>query len=450
MSRTHLNLQKQLMPRKRALAVPCVLVALLSGQSFGQERPQSSAASVNLAVPCKLAYSASLALFCNTITFINESNHIDNAASFSFHRQTNYNGGTAGFENAALRIINENSVGNSNNEDGLLSILRNHSQTPAENASGRFQANQFGSSPVWSLANEVIDHTGTVNPAQGLVGLEQVIAANGDDAHDNRIGIDLIAARPQIAGKFSGPDVTIGTGLRLVRQNRDPDLNNRYHVGISFGAPGAITDFDYALDFRYASFTTGGNPIRLGTGQKLAFDNNSSRTLQYSSGLKYAVAGADVDIFQDNGAIVAGTPQSRGAMLVLSNASGTCRFTPTSSAGGFVCSSDAKLKSNIHDASLQNDWLSSFRIRNYDLKSTGEHLTGVIAQELQRQHPEMVHEDQNGVLSVETPSPWMLIMSLQDMERRNDFMQAEIWVLLSLMIGLILFNIMKIYRREQR
>ena len=133
-------------------------------------------------------------------------------------------------------------------------------------------------------------------------------------------------------------------------------------------------------------------------------------------------------IRQNGQAFFGNASVSIGSVLTLANTSGTCTLTPTSTTASFACSSDERLKKNIADAGSALNWVRSFRIREYDLKSTGEHLVGVIAQEMQESHPEMVHTDDKGMLSIDGPNPWVVMKAIQ--EQQSQIKQLQIWCLL--------------------
>jgi hypothetical protein len=138
-----------------------------------------------------------------------------------------------------------------------------------------------------------------------------------------------------------------------------------------------------------------------------------------------------------------GNGNTSGVALTLQNTAGTCTLTPTSTTASFSCSSDERLNKNIVDAGSALAWIRSFRVREYDLKTTGDHLTGVIAQEVQKNHPEMVHSSDSGILSVDGPNPWMTIKAIQELQAQNDELRldlriAEIIGLMSL-VGAVLF-----------
>lgn len=129
---------------------------------------------------------------------------------------------------------------------------------------------------------------------------------------------------------------------------------------------------------------------------------------------------------RQNGQAFFGNGNTSGVALTLQNTAGTCTLTPTSSTASFACSSDERLKKNIVDASSALDWIRSFRVREYDLKSTGDHLTGVIAQDVQKTHPEMVHAQANDILAVDGPNPWMMVKAIQELQTQNDDLRLEL------------------------
>jgi len=80
-----------------------------------------------------------------------------------------------------------------------------------------------------------------------------------------------------------------------------------------------------------------------------------------------------------------------GAVAELQNSSGACTHTPGASSETVTCSSDERLKSDIDDTESALAWVDSIRIRDFKVKATGEHKTGVVAQELNVNQPDMVH-----------------------------------------------------------
>lgn len=151
---------------------------------------------------------------------------------------------------------------------------------------------------------------------------------------------------------------------------------------------------------------------------------------------------------RQNGQAFFGNSASTGSVLTLTNTAGACTLTPTAGAASFVCSSDEKLKRNIINAQPVMSKISSFLVREYDLKSTGDHLTGVIAQEVQVSHPEMVHADDKGMLSVDAPNPWMLVKGMQELKADNDNLRLELRIAEA--IGTIGLIGLSVYARRRK
>lgn len=126
------------------------------------------------------------------------------------------------------------------------------------------------------------------------------------------------------------------------------------------------------------------------------------------------------------GSISVGSSTARGTVATFQNASGTCTHAPGSGSEKVSCSSDARLKSDVADTGSALVWLGDMRVRDFSVTSTAERKTGVIAQELQTTHPDMVQEGSDGLLSVEEPNPWRLVKALQELKAANEKQGAEI------------------------
>jgi hypothetical protein len=63
-------------------------------------------------------------------------------------------------------------------------------------------------------------------------------------------------------------------------------------------------------------------------------------------------------------------------------------------------------------------WIEDMRIRDFTVKATGERKTGVIAQEMLPNHPDMVHKNAEGLYSVDEPNPWKLVKTIQELNAR--------------------------------
>jgi hypothetical protein len=79
-------------------------------------------------------------------------------------------------------------------------------------------------------------------------------------------------------------------------------------------------------------------------------------------------------------------------------------------------------------------WIDDMRIRDFTIKASSRRETGVIAQEIQQTHPDMVHENPEGDLTVEhpnrfltvdQPNPWMLVKAIQELKANNDQLRRD-------------------------
>lgn len=143
------------------------------------------------------------------------------------------------------------------------------------------------------------------------------------------------------------------------------------------------------------------------------YDNNSN--------LIWAITDAGTAIFGNSSDTTVST------VMTLINSAATCTLAPTASSMTPSCSSDAKFKTDIKPAwwnvgAIFHVW--SYPIRTFRLKSDGSKHLGVVAQELQKVHPEMVHtfeqRDQQGnitdsFLTVDEPNPWLVMLAVQQL-----------------------------------
>ena len=127
------------------------------------------------------------------------------------------------------------------------------------------------------------------------------------------------------------------------------------------------------------------------------------------------------------------TPSQDVNVLLLSDNDGTCKLNPESASLITSCSSDASLKKNIRNVSVDLLWSKTlgFNIKEYDLISNGETKIGVIAQELNLTNSELVSEFTNPetnetILMVQTPDPWETTLLIQDLKNENEMLKSEL------------------------
>jgi hypothetical protein len=85
-----------------------------------------------------------------------------------------------------------------------------------------------------------------------------------------------------------------------------------------------------------------------------------------------------------------------------------------------VATNNRRLKDDIEDAPPALPQLVDMRIRTYTVKASGEHRTGVIAQEMLWKHADMVHMGAEGLYGVEAPNVWLLVKAVRELEADND------------------------------
>ncbi len=213
------------------------------------------------------------------------------AASFYFRRQANHTGGAPGFVNACIRADTfvENS-GAAAFEWGIVGVMYNYSDA-GENVGGYFQGLKYALGPTWGAVVEVKEMLNTADPTTGTVGLEVDIRANGTDANNARVGVDLVLGKNNSGGSAA----TAGYGFRL--QSAEGAGVNTFVRGFSTFNTTCVVGFDTSeTTITQAAF-------KMAAGQSVAFDAAASRQVFYDGiGLKFVgTAGAFIFRINDTG-----------------------------------------------------------------------------------------------------------------------------------------------------
>lgn len=191
-------------------------------------------------------------------------------------RIADHSGGTPGWVSSALNVRTD--VTNSaatNFEWAIVGTIQN-SAAAGENTGIYGQGVKQSTGPTWGMVAEARDTSGIVNPATGLVGLEVDTFANGFDANNSRVGIDVVIGKNNQSGSLC----ETAFGIRIGTTNGDI-TQGRVKYGIQLNA---IT-FDVGFDTSSATQATGGVAYRMAATQKLSFTALNDRYMSYSSGV---------------------------------------------------------------------------------------------------------------------------------------------------------------------
>ena len=104
---------------------------------------------------------------------------------------------------------------------------------------------------------------------------------------------------------------------------------------------------------------------------------------------------------------------------------GTITSDSEITAQSFNAKSDARLKTNIKSFEY-HDSILDVPVREYDWKESGKHAIGFIAQELKEVYPELVDENEEGILSIkETKLVYLLMEEVKKLKKEVEDLKKE-------------------------
>ncbi len=224
-----------------------------------------------------------------------------------------------------------------------------------------------------------------------------------------------------------------------VNLNNTLYVNESGNVGIGVSAPANVLHiksadpYVYIQDSESSYSATRAKLLFTGTGggvprTDMQFVTGILGSLRY--GIAYGPNETEIFSVQGNtGRVGIGTTDpsltlhvnqsGEGNTVRIQDADGTCNLDPDSGSLVTSCSSDEKLKEDIKNTTSALEDFEDIEIKDYVVKASGKNTTGVIAQEINKTHPELV-EDVNGTLFVEQPNPWKLLKAIQELKERLD------------------------------
>jgi hypothetical protein len=253
------------------------------------------------------------------------------------------------------------------------------------------------------------------------------------------------AAFSMVAAKILDSNTQFIKNSNSLQASSNFNISGNGTIGGALTATSASISGDFVVDSAHSVFKvdTINNMVGIGTSSptaklqitgstdniQLLIKGNSTQTSniqewQNSSGI---VLGA----FSNLGKFGIGTaapatllhvnsPSSDTNILTLQDTDGTCSANPEAGSVTWACSSDSRLKSNIVNSASILDSLLQVQIRNYTINTSGNSMTGVIAQEFQQLFPDRVKIGSDGFLSVSEFSSWELLKGLQETNTKID------------------------------
>lgn len=215
-----------------------------------------------------------------TNTYVNTFNitSFPLTSTIALNRNANYTGGTVGYVNSLIYLVDNAQAGITSNEWTLTSVMNNSctNLNTAQNVAGYFQGNKLSTGPTWAAVCEAIEKVATNNPVAGLIGIEVDVRSNGTDSSGNRVGIDVVATRYNTAGAIT----TTSFGVRVGNNN---DGANSL-IGNAFSA----YNCNVAVAFDCANATVSSGSLRMPSGAPILFDAVGVNQLYYDgTALRY-------------------------------------------------------------------------------------------------------------------------------------------------------------------
>ncbi|MEK7585872.1 MAG: tail fiber domain-containing protein, partial [Patescibacteria group bacterium] len=249
-----------------------------------------------------------------------------------------------------------------------------------------------------------------------LTGISGVVS--GNSVINETSGTDFIIANIGVSGSVSGtPTLTSVSGATINSKG------GSFTDATSTAGSASLTVNSYGL---LASAT--GNLTTTGATVHYAGHFTASGTADTNYGI-YATASGGTNNYAgifDAGSVGIGdtTPDYKldvadtgidNNIFSLTDSDGECLYNPEAGGVTVSCSSDERLKENIADAPSALSYFESFRVRQYNVRASGDKMIGVIAQEVLVTHPELVTVGPSGMYSVELPSQWQVVGAIQEL-----------------------------------
>lgn len=288
------------------------------------------------------------------------------------------------------------------------------------------------SAPNYGLSPNLIVATPVQPVPNSAPGVIQVMCLDGSISANQEIGrlqfahkddatsgyanayVRVVTQNGAGTGSSGGGNLRFGTAPTNTGASIQDRMTIRYNGNVGVGTLTPNSKFEINGDFLVQDGGDRGFTLDPSTGEFELGDIDGVGGEAYiagdSSDLGFYTGGSLTLNVQSNSRVKIGS----GSASYTFDVTGTGRFTSTVRATNFILSSDERLKTKIKDlkpTKIDVDW-KSFEMKEEE----GDYRTGVIAQELEKCHPEFVGEDEEGFKSVKYID--LLIAKISELESR--------------------------------
>ncbi|MBI2062966.1 MAG: tail fiber domain-containing protein, partial [Candidatus Yanofskybacteria bacterium] len=220
-----------------------------------------------------------------------------------------------------------------------------------------------------------------------------------------------------------------GTKLEMVNsENTSTDYDIKFiKIGASINSTNVVWSalgmYDdngsiYGADIGFSTPVGGGYSLTFGTNNDIVGNPITRMTINNFGNIGMGTTTPAMKLH------VAST--SDEAVLRLQDSDGTCDYNPESTDTGFSCSSDARLKTNIREASPALPYLLGLPIKDYVVISSQEEKTGVVAQDLLEKYSELVSLGDDGFYKVTPVTSWKVVKGIQELDAKIASLSAQL------------------------
>jgi hypothetical protein len=307
------------------------------------------------------------------------------------------------------------------NNDSKIAINQNLAGTPTygyadgNNGPGQLIVAGYASTSQFPGIMTLMNRDGSISANQDL-GVIQFVAK--DDATNGYATSQIIGTSNTAAGTGNS-----GGGVLRFLTSNGSSLSERMRIendgGVGIGTPDPLSKLHVSGGTSaQTTLTIGADGTNNDKSSKLFFNEGESgvtNSKDFGFSLAYNGSGTSYPgLAGDEFGIIRHNNSTNGAVIMkMARTSNNTTFTGTATATNFILSSDKRLKENIKTLKPKK---IDIKWKSFNLKTDNNYRTGVIAQELETEHPEFVRTDKEGLKSVAYID--LLIAKIAELEAR--------------------------------